>query len=61
VPHARLRPHVTHAGQIAGFLVGLELVPPGLAAAQGWRGGWVDTLPMSPSSVYVLAAVARKS
>jgi hypothetical protein len=47
-------------GQIAGFLAGLEPVPPGLAAAQGGRGGWSDTLPMPPGSVYVLAAVARK-
>lgn len=46
--------------QMAGFLAGLELLPPGLAAAQRWRGGWGDTLPMPPGSVYVLAAVARK-
>lgn len=46
--------------QIAGFPDGLELVPPGLTAAQGWRGGWGDTLPMPPGSAYVLAAVARK-
>jgi hypothetical protein len=45
---------------VEGFLAGLKLVPPGLMAGRGWRGGWGDTLPMSPGSVYVLAAVARK-
>ena len=28
--------------EVAGFLAGLELVPPGLVAAQNWRGGWHD-------------------
>jgi hypothetical protein len=28
--------------QAAGFFDGLELVPPGLAVAQGWRGDWHD-------------------
>jgi hypothetical protein len=46
--------------QIAGFLAGLEPVPPGLVSAQGWRGGWGDTLPVPPGSTYVLAGVARK-
>jgi hypothetical protein len=45
---------------IAGFLAGLELVPPGLVAAQGWRGGWGDTLPTPPGGAYVLGVVARK-
>lgn len=45
---------------ITGFLAGLELVPPGLVAAQGWRGGWGDTLPTPPGGAYVLAGVARK-
>lgn len=45
---------------IGGFLAGLDLVPPGLAAAQRWRGGWGDTLAMLPGPAYVLAAVARK-
>ena len=26
--------------EITGFLAGLKLVPPGLVAAQNWRGGW---------------------
>jgi hypothetical protein len=33
--------------EVKGFLAGLELVPPGLAAAQNWRGGWHD-VPVTP-------------
>jgi S-adenosyl methyltransferase len=46
--------------EVAGFLAGLELVPPGLAVAQSWRGGWNDVpvLPLGP--VYVLAGAAKK-
>ena len=47
--------------ELAGFLAGLELVPPGLTAAQNWRGGWHDVPVSSPGPVYVLAGVARKS
>lgn len=42
------------------FLAGLELVPPGLVAVQGWRGGWHETLEMSPGPVYILGGLARK-
>jgi S-adenosyl methyltransferase len=43
-----------------GFLDGLELVPPGLVAAQSWRAGWHDVPATSPGPVYVLGALARK-
>jgi S-adenosyl methyltransferase len=46
--------------ELAGFLDGLEPVPPGIAAAQGWRGGWNDAPVTPPGPAYVLAAVARK-
>ncbi len=46
--------------EVAGFLAGLELVPPGLTAAQSWRGGWHDVPVTPPGLVYVLAGVARK-
>jgi hypothetical protein len=35
-------------------------VPPGLTAAQGWRGGWGDVSVTPPGSAYGLAGVARK-
>lgn len=54
-------PHNHTRRAIAGFLGGLELVPPGLVMAQGWRGGWRDALAARPGPAYVLAAVARKS
>jgi hypothetical protein len=47
-------------GQIAGFLGGLGLVPPGLTAAQGWRGGWRDVRATPPGPAYVQAGVASK-
>ena len=46
--------------EVEGFLAGLELVPPGVAAAQNWRGGWHDVPAAAPGPVYVLAGVARK-
>jgi hypothetical protein len=46
--------------EVAGFLTGLELVPPGLVPAQRWRGGWHDVPTAPPGPVYSLAAVARK-
>jgi SAM-dependent methyltransferase len=46
---------------IAAFLSGLELVPPGVVLAHGWRGGWLQPGPLRPPGpAYVLAAVARK-
>lgn len=45
---------------LAEFLGGLELVPPGLVAAQSWRGGWHDVPATPPGPVYVLAGVAKK-
>ena len=46
--------------EVAFSLAGLKLVPPGLTAAQNWRGGWHDVPVTSPGPVYVLAGVARK-
>lgn len=54
-------PAYNHApGEVEAFLDGLELIPPGLAAAQNWRGGWHDIPAAPPAPVYVLAGVARK-
>jgi hypothetical protein len=49
----------THA-DIKGFLADLELVPPGLVAAQNWRAGRADVPSTVPESFYVLAGIARK-
>jgi hypothetical protein len=46
--------------EVEGFLAGLELVPPGVVAAQNWRGGWHDVPAAAPWPAYVLAGVARK-
>ena len=46
--------------QIAGFLGGLEPVPPGLVPARNWRGGWRDVTVTPPGPAYVLAGAARK-
>jgi hypothetical protein len=46
--------------EVEGFLAGLEAVPPGIVAAQGWRGGWRDTPVTRGAPACVLAAVARK-
>ncbi len=46
--------------EVAGFLADLELVPPGLTAAQNWRGGWHDPPMTPPGPAYVLAGAARK-
>ncbi len=46
--------------QVTGFLSGLEPVPPGIVAAQNWRGGWHDVPSAPPGPAYVLAGVARK-
>lgn len=48
------------AVDIAGFLGGLALVPPGLVPAQNWRGGWHDAPATPPGPVYVLGGIARK-
>lgn len=47
-------------GEMQGFLAGLDLVPPGVVAAQNWRGGWHDVPAVPPGPVYVLAGVATK-
>ena len=47
-------------GEVEGFLGGLELVPPGIVAAQNWRGGWHDVPAAPPGPAYALAGVARK-
>ena len=46
--------------EVKGFLVGLELVPPGLVAAPNWPGGWHDVPVTPPGPAYVLAGVAKK-
>ena len=46
--------------EVEGFLAGLGLVPPGLIAAQNWRGGWHDVPVTPPGVAYVLAGVAKK-
>ena len=46
--------------EVEGFLAGLELVPPGLVAAQSWRGGWHDVPITPPGRVYVRAGVTKK-
>jgi hypothetical protein len=48
------------SADVAEFLGSLELVPPGLVAAQRWRGGWHDVPATPPGPVYVLAGVAKK-
>ena len=55
---ARLHNHAL--ATVASFLTGLESVPPGLVAAQSWRGGWHDVPVTPPGHAYVLSAVARK-
>jgi S-adenosyl methyltransferase len=59
-PHTTAEVHNHTRAEITGFLDGLEVVPPGLVAAQVWRGGRheVPGVPIGP--VYVLAGVARK-
>jgi hypothetical protein len=49
------------AAEVEGFLVGLELVPPGVAGAQNWRGGRPHAPAAPPGPVHVLCAVARKA
>ena len=46
---------------VGGFLGGLELVPPGLVAAQNWRGGWQDAPAAAPGPAYLLGGVAQKA
>ena len=44
-------------GEIAGYLTGLDLLPPGLTDVQNWRP---DHRPHAPASARILGAVARK-
>jgi len=48
------------SADVEGFLAGLELVPPGLVAAQNWQAG-SNGASTSTGSVYVLAGIARKA
>jgi S-adenosyl methyltransferase len=62
-PHTAAEVHNHARSEIAGFLDGLDVVPPGLVAAQTWRGGRPevpDVPAVPPGPVYVLAGVARK-
>jgi hypothetical protein len=47
-------------GDVEGFLAGLELVPPGLVAAQNWRGGWHD-VPAARRDLRTRSALPRAS
>jgi len=46
-------------GDIAKMLRGLDLIPPGVTGAYGWRAGW-NAHQLQPRDAHVLAAVARK-
>jgi O-methyltransferase involved in polyketide biosynthesis len=46
--------------EVASFLSGLELVPPGLVEARSWRGGMPDPGLPPKEPAYVLAGVAQK-
>jgi hypothetical protein len=49
--------HCPHA--MERFFGETELVPPGVAPARGWQGGWSDA-PGPDAAAYVLAGMARK-
>ena len=51
--------HNHTAADMASFLDGLDLVPPGVAPARGWQAGWEDS-PGPDGPVYVLGAVGVK-
>jgi len=51
--------HNHSRAQIAGFLDGLDLVPPGLAQAREWIPGPAGLPPPDHGGGHVLAAVAR--
>jgi hypothetical protein len=44
----------------AGWLGGLELVPPGVAPAAGLRPGWADAVAVPCGKPYVIAGLGRK-
>jgi hypothetical protein len=46
---------------VASFLDGLELVPPGVGLAHTWRGGMPDPGLVPAGPAYVVAAAARKA
>ena len=46
---------------IAGWLGGLEVVPPGIVPAEGWRGDWGDCPRTPDPRAYVLCGVGRKA
>jgi|SRR5580700_4434461 hypothetical protein len=46
--------------QVATFFDGLDIVPPGLAAARGWRPDWADAPAVPPGPGYVLAGAGVK-
>lgn len=52
-----LRNHA--AGDLEGFLGGLDLVKPGIVAAQAWRPGWADC-PKVTGPACMLAGAGRK-
>jgi O-methyltransferase involved in polyketide biosynthesis len=54
---AKLENHT--AGDLASWLKGLKLIPPGVATARGWRGGWTQC-PRPGPAAYVLCAAGLK-
>jgi SAM-dependent methyltransferase len=45
---------------VAGFFAGLQMVPPGLVVARGWRGGMKDANVAPAAKAYVLGGAGRK-
>jgi SAM-dependent methyltransferase len=46
--------------QVAGFFAGVDVVPPGLVVAQGWRPDWACAPAVPPGPGYVLAGAGVK-
>jgi hypothetical protein len=48
--------HNHSRAHVKSFFAGMELIPPGVAAARGWRPGWREALPPA-GPAYVLAGI----
>jgi len=55
--YAPMVPHSYDAGDVAGLLAGLELVPPGVAPAKWLQPGWEDVCRRPPDGPHVLAGI----
>lgn len=51
--------HNHTAGDVASFLGGLDLIPPGVTLARAWRGGMADATLTPDGTAYVLAGAGR--